>query len=294
MPGQPYAWYPAPGGWQPDDPLVTPPHAGVGGWFSRCAGALRRGWRLLLPIVVLTQVVPSAAVSVLGLVLTPAGQPTTGADGALALPPGYLRDVLVLYAAVLGVSLLLGPLQNLGWAAGTWVIARQAAGEPVGFGAALRYGARRALGLWGWSLLGSLLIAVGVCFCVLPGLYAAFALALLGPVWLFERQNPIGRSWRIFHQRFGTVLGRLALVAAAVVGGGLVGFLLETLGQLPFGAHPMESAGGAVGVTAVAVLAAVLVAPVYLAQLIGLVVTYAEQRAYEGPVDAARLAGELG
>ncbi|MCI4062998.1 hypothetical protein MRQ36_10590 [Micromonospora sp. R77] len=294
MPGQPYVWQPGGPGWDPADPLVTPPHAGVGGWFSRVGGALRRGWRLLLPIMLLTQAVPGAVVSVIGLALAPTGEPTTGPDGAPVLPDGYLRDALAFYVTVLVASLLLGLLQNVGWAAGTWVVARQAAGEPVGFGAAIGYGVRRVLGLWGWSLVTSLLIGVGVCFCVLPGIYAAFALALVGPVYLFERQNPVGRSVGMFHQRFGLVLGRLALVAAVIVVGALVSFVLESVGQLPFGAHPLSASGTALGAVAVSLVVAVVVVPVNVAQLIGLVVTYAEQRAHEGPVNAARLAAELG
>jgi hypothetical protein len=137
------------------------------------------------------------------------------------------------------------------------------------------------------------LISVGACFCVLPGIYVAFALALAGPVYLFERENPIGRSFQMFHRRFGMVLGRVALVAVAVVVGALVGAVLEVLGQVPFGAEPMDPTGTATGVL-IALLSALLVTPAYLAQLVGLLVTYAEQRAHEGPVNTARLAAELG
>ncbi|WP_446217175.1 hypothetical protein [Micromonospora sp. IBHARD004] len=292
--GQPYGWYPADPGWDLNDPLVTPPHAGIGGWFSRCAGAVRRGWRLLLPIMLLTQALPAAATSVLSLALAPSGEVGTAADGAPVLPDGYLRDVLTFYAALLVAALVLGPLQSLGWAAGAWVVTRQAAGEPVGLGAAFRFGLRRMLGLWGWTLLSSLLIGVGMCFCLLPGLYLAFAFALIGPVYLFERQNPIGRSFRIFHQRFGMVLGRVALVAAVLLVGALVGLMLQAVGQLPFGTHPMDAPGTAAGAVGVALVVAVLLVPVQVAQLVGLLATYAEQRAHEGPVNAARLAAELG
>lgn len=291
LPGQPYGWYP---GVDPGDPLVTPPHAGVGGWFARCAGAVQRGWRQLLPIMLLTQTLPAAVISVLTLTLVPTGQPTAGPDGAPVLPDGYFQDLFALYGLVLLAALIFGPVQSAGWAAGTWVVARQAAGEPAGAGAALRYGLRRALGLWGWTIVATLLITVGVCLCLLPGIYVGFAVALFGPVYLFERQQPIGRAFRMFHQRFGMVLGRVALVAAALVAGSVVGAVIESVGQLPFGADPMAAPGTAVGAVAVALVAAVLVTPVYLAQLVGLVVTYAEQRAQEGPVNAARLAAELG
>jgi hypothetical protein len=197
-------------------------------------------------------------------------------------------------AVLIGGSLVFGLVQSLGWAAGTWVVARQAAGEPVSVGAALGYGLRRALGLWGWTLVMSLIIGLGICFCLIPGIYFAFALSMAGPVYLFERQHPIGRSYRMFHDRLGLLLGRVALVAAAVIVGSGAAGLVEGIGSLPFGTTPLESPGTAVGVIVVTLLGGVLALPAHLAQLVGLVVTYAEQRAHEGPVDSARLAGELG
>ncbi|SBT52243.1 hypothetical protein [Micromonospora narathiwatensis] len=291
MPGQPYGWHP---GVDPGDPLVTPPYAGVGAWFARCSAAVRRGWRPLLPIMLLTQAVPAAVMSILSATFAPPDQLVAGPDGAMVLPAGYFPDFFTFYGVIIAASLLFGPLQSTGWAAGSWVITRQAAGEPVGVGAALRYGLRRALGLWGWTLLATLLFSVGLCFCVLPGIYVVFAVALAGPVYLFERENPIGRSFQIFHRRFGMVLGRVALVAVAAIGGALVGAVLEMIGQFSFGTHPMDAPGTAAGVVAVAVLSALLVTPAYLAQLVGLLVTYAEQRAQEGPVNTAQLAAELG
>ncbi|MFE9954798.1 hypothetical protein [Micromonospora sp. NPDC005299] len=291
LPGLPYGWHP---GLDPQDPLVTPPHAGVGGWLSRCGGALRRGWRQLLPIMLLTQTVPAAVIAVLSLAFAPTDQPVTGPDGAPVLPSGYFEHIFAFYGVVLLAALIFGPLQSAGWAAGTWVVARQAAGEPVGVGAALRYGLRRALGLWGWTIVASLLITVGACFCLLPGLYAAFAFALFGPIYLFERQEPIGRAWRMFHQRFGMVLGRVALVICALIAAAVLDGALGLVNQLVFGVDPMAAPGTAAGAVALAVVGAVLATPAYLAQLVGLVAAYAEQRAQEGPVNSARLAAELG
>ncbi|GAB3071293.1 hypothetical protein [Micromonospora schwarzwaldensis] len=298
MPGAAYPGHPVPGGWypgpDPQDPLVTPPYAGVGGWFARCAGAVRRGWRQLLPIMLLTQGVPAAVISVLSLFLVPTDELATGPDGAPVLPDGYLGQLFAFYGVVLFAALVFGPLQAVGWGAGTWVVARQAAGEPAGLGGALRYGARRALGLWGWTIVVSLLITVGACLCLLPGIYVGFAVALFGPVYLFERQDPIGRSWRMFHTRFGMVLGRVALVACALLAASVLDVVVGAVSGAAFGADPTSAPGTAVGAVTLAVVGAALAAPAYLAQLVGLVVAYAEQRAHEGPVNAARLAAELG
>lgn len=291
VPGGPYGWYP---GLDPNDPLVTPPHAGVGGWFARCAGAVRRGWRQLLPIMLLTQGVPAAVISVLSIFLVPTDPMVTGSDGAPVLPDGYLEQFFVFYGVLLLAALVFGPLQAVGWGAGTWVVARQAAGEPAGVGAALRYGLRRALGLWGWTIVVSLLVTVGACFCLLPGVYAGFALALFGPVYLFERQDPIGRSWRMFHKRFGMVLGRVALVVCALIAASVLDFVVSAVSGALFGTDPTAAPGTTAGAVTLAVLGAAVAAPAYLAQLVGLVAAYAEQRAHEGPVNAARLAAELG
>ncbi|WP_204036199.1 hypothetical protein, partial [Micromonospora qiuiae] len=302
-PGQPpYGWYHPAGygfypahGVDPSDPLVTPPGAGIGGWFTRCADAVRRGWRLLLPILLLTQVLPAAALSVLGLAVDPSGrweaQLTSDAD---ALPPGFLVDLTAFMGLLIGGSLLLGLVQCVGWAAGTWVIARQAAGEPTDLGAALRYGLRRALGLWGWLIIFTLIMAIGFCLCFLPGVYAAFALAMAGPVYLFERRDPISRSHRMLRDRLGLLLGRVALVIAVVVVVSVLGGVAESLGLVPFGVAPFTSPGATVGAVLVIGAAALLALPAHVAQLVGLVVAYAEQRAHEGPVNSAQLAAELG
>ncbi|TDB73464.1 hypothetical protein [Micromonospora sp. KC723] len=287
----PYGW-PAVGG-NPNDPLVNPPYAGVGGWFARCAGAVRRGWPLLLPLLFLTQVLPSLTISLVTLGLSPSvEEQSLPADGSL--PEGFFRDLAVLGAAVVVLALLSSLVQCVGWAGGTWVVTRQAAGEPVAFGGALRYGLRRAPGLWGWQLLVSLLVLAGSCFFLLPGVYLAFALALAGPVYLFERQSPIGRSFRFFHDRLGLVLGRVGLVALAMLLGVGIGAVLEEIATAPFGLDPLASPGSAVAVLVLVLVAGVLTLPFQLVQLVGLLATYAEQRAQEGPVDAARLAAELG
>ncbi|MBM0234200.1 hypothetical protein JNW91_21550 [Micromonospora sp. STR1_7] len=295
-PGAPVGWYPPGHGFDPNDALVTPPGAGIGNWFTRCGGALRRGWRLLVPIMVLTQVLPAAVLSVISLGVDPSAgwAAQVEADPPSGLPETFVTDLVSLLAVLIVGSLLIGLMQAVGWAAGSWVITRQAAGEPVGLGPALRYGARRALGLWGWTLLTSLLIGVGLCFCVLPGIYLAFALSMTGPVYLFERQNPIGRSFRMFHDRLGLLLGRVALVVAAVIVASVIPSVLESIVSAPLGPDPLASPGTAVGIVAVIGVSALLALPAHLAQLIGLLVTYAEQRAHEAPVNSARLAVELG
>ncbi|MFY1618071.1 hypothetical protein [Micromonospora sp. WMMD736] len=295
-PGAPVGWYPPGYGLDPNDALVTPPGAGIGGWFDRFWGVLGRSWRQLVPIMLLTQVLPAAVLSVIsfGLDPSPGWEAQAETDPSTGLPDNFATGLLTLVGVLIGGSLLIGLVQALGWAAGSWVITQQATGRPARLDEALRYGLRRALGLWGWTLAVSLLIGIGACFCVLPGIYLAFALSMAGPVYLFERDNPIGRSFRMFHDRLGMLLGRVALVGAAVIIGTVVPSLLESAGTVAFGEDPFASPGAAVGVVAVIGVTAVLALPAHLVQLVGLLITYAEQRAHEGPVNGATLAAELG
>ncbi|MGC5289916.1 hypothetical protein [Micromonospora sp. DT231] len=295
-PGSPVGWYPPDYGFDPNDPLVTPRGAGLAGWFNRCLGALRRSWRQLVPIMLLTQVLPAAVLAVIALGLDPTSrwEAQVGADPNPVLPDTFGVDLAGLLAVGIGGSLLLGLVQAIGWAAGSWVITQQASGQPGNLESALRYGVRRALGLWGWTLLISLIAGVGFCCCVLPGIYLTFALSMAGPVYLFERRDPIGRSFRMFHDRLGLLLGRVALVALAVIVVNVITGALEGAGTPLFGTDPLRSPGTAAGVVAVIGVTAVLALPAHLAQMIGLLVTYAEQRAHEAPVNTAGLAAELG
>ncbi|MFY1689525.1 hypothetical protein [Plantactinospora sp. WMMB782] len=302
-PGQPaFPGGPDSPGWagfpDPGDPLVPPPGAGLGVWWERCWSAARRGWRPLLSIVLLTQVLPTAAIGLAMLPLQP--RPPAVSPSGEPLPgefEGFLGDLLPFLGILIAVSLVAGLVQCLGWAAGTWVITRQATGQEAALGPALRYGLRRAPGLFGWGLLASLLVLAGICACFLPGVYLAFATSLVGPIYLFERRDPIGRTFKMVHARFGMVLGRVAVVAAVVIGGGLVLAVLESVMTLaPAAATPGElSAPPAFSAVAVlsTLVSAVLGAPLQLALLIGILITYTEQRGHEAPVNSARLAAEL-
>lgn len=295
-PGYSYAPL-GPGYLDPNDPLVPPPGAGLDGWFTRVVGAVRRNWPILLPIVIITQLVPALVLDVAalgpafdpsaGLVPTPDPHPAANPFDEIYGGGKLLALVGLLFGGVVVLSLL----QSAGTAAGTWAIARQAVGEPVRLGTALRYGLRRALGLWGWSLLSGLLIMAGVCACFLPGIYLAFALSMVGPVFLFERSNPMGRSFQMFHARLGMMLGRLSLIAAAIVGVGVVIGLAQEVARVALGA---EVVGFSVATVTSTVAGDLLSLPIYVVLLVGLLITYAEQRGQEAPVNAARLAEELG
>jgi hypothetical protein len=289
-PGQPPGWGPGrPQGWggwvDPHDPLVPAPHAGLSGWSDRLIGVIRRSWRTLLPIVLLTQFLPALVIGVAGL-----AAPTVPVDSTAGQGLPDLGDVFAFVAALIVLSLAISVVSCVGWAAGTWALTRQAAGEPVGVPAALRYGLSRGVGLWAWTLLVSLLVVAGFCACLLPGIYLAFALSLVGPVYLFERGNPIGRAFQIFHGSLGLVLGRVALLSLIVVGGAV---LIElVVGGLGLALGVGE--GLTIGAVLVTLVSTLVMTPLYLVQIVGLVTTYAEWRGRQGPVGTGQLVAELG
>ena len=119
------------------------------------------------------------------------------------------------------------------------------------------------------------------------------ATALFGPIYLFERRNPIGRTFSIFNNNLGRVLGRLALLIVA------------TLHRQPGSTTVFDQVGSAVagntGEFAVIVGAAaisgalgiIIELPLTMLTFSGILLTYTEQRGWEGPANARTLADEL-
>jgi hypothetical protein len=286
---------PGPGGYAGGDPLVNPPGAGFQGWLRLVQETGKRSWKSVLIISLLGISLPYAIVAIAGAVtnvstyanlnVTQAGSAFTG----LATVLGGLAIVLVLSIAASFVA-------AAGWVAGTWAITREAAtGTPADVRAAFSYGFSRALGLWGWLILVGLMVGVGRVCCVLPGVYLAFATSMFGFVAVFERgQNPIGRSFRMTHNQFGTAIGRIAASAVPCLVYYIV-FGVLIFGVI-FGAIALNSASG-VGYqlteSVLELVRAVVLGPVIGATMIALYVTYAELRATEAPLNTPGLQASL-
>jgi len=275
------------------DLLVPPPGSSVDGWFSRCLGVLRRGWAKLLTVYVLSQLVPLllAAAGVAGFVISPAGAGVRALfqDGFdTTTGTGRLPDLLTFYGLLLGAVALILVGELVGQLANTWLIVRQAAGLSASIGAALRYGCGRLLGLFGWKFVAGWIMIAGFICCVLPMFYVMFALFLLVPAYVFERRNPISRSWRMTHANCGPVLGRAAILVAVMIAGQVAGWVLQQI---------LTVAGAMVDRPAVMIAGMVLgylvTVPLGVLPVVAATVTYAEQRALEGPISATSLAVEL-
>ncbi len=278
-----------------DDPLVNPPHSGINGWFTRIGGLFSRSWKPMVAIFAITTVLPSLLIAmagaVVGVVLAFRISETGGVERidqdwlAIGLPAFFL--------IVIAVVLVSYVLQMAGYAGATYAVTREAGGYQVGLGEALRYGFRRCLGLFGWQFVAGLITVAGFIACILPGFYVIAALALVGPIFLFEKQNPIGRSFSIFNNNLGRVLGRLALLLVAnLIASGFTG-VFDQVGQAAVGRSTTDVAiiAGAAGVSAI--LSIIIQLPVTMLTFSGILLTYTEQRGYEGPVSARSLADEL-
>ena len=275
----------------PNDPLVTPPGAGVGAWWARVLATLRGTWRQLLPVVLLCVGVPTALFNGLTQVLIASAVSTPVSPDTP--PEEVFGDLLADLAPALGVALLgsivLAVFTALAWGAAAWMIARWAAAQPVALGPALGYGLRRLPRVLGWSLVVTLIVLVGFCLCVLPGIYFAFALCVALSVAVFERANPVSRSFALTHRRFGLALGRILIVAAVFIGPTIVVGVFEEILLTAIG----TAAAGSVGGFLVSAVFTLVAAPLYLVLYVGTLVTYAELRAWEAPLTSAALAGEL-
>lgn len=285
-----------------DDPIVNPPGIGVNGWFSRIWATLQRSWKSLALIFVITQLAPTIVLAVAGVLLSasflvPFQKELTessveGRDPQFDFPVGAFAGFFGVLVIVLIVLLF---VQAAGYAAATYSTTREAAGLPAPFGESMTYGFRRCFGLFGWELLAGLLAIAGFFACILPGFYVVAATALVGPIYMFERgrgtQGPISRSFSIFHQNLGRILGRLALVVVVYYGGSIVVSIIENVANAALGSSdPSVALPGAIGVS---VFGAIIGIPLTMFLFVGILLTYAEQRAHEAPTSAAQLAAEL-
>jgi hypothetical protein len=267
----------------PDDPLVTPATEGFNGWYRRLFATLRRSWRSLVLISLTTYAGPVAAVSVLlslasrdMVVTVPAADGTT----RTSLDTGVLG---VLALGGLGAILVTSLLTSVGNAAAVWSLTREAAGRAAPLGGALAFGIREGFRLWGWSLLYTLIVLVGICACVLPGLYFALAGSLYIPLTLYVRSgNPIGLSFALVNRNLGAALGRMVLLVLMVYG-------VELALSIPLGfVRAASPTAGLVAELAVQVVTA----PLALVLTLGSVLLFAELWAKQvatttGNLDAA-------
>jgi hypothetical protein len=194
----------------PDDPLVS---ADYGGWWRRAIAIIRVAWPQLLVLNLVGAVVGTVLQTPLAVVLSrlPLKVEESLASDEFTFGIGDVLAGLGATAALLTIGVAVAAVVSL---ATLRVSFAAAIGAPVRVGEGLSTAGRRLLPLLGWHLLALPMVLVGVCACLLPGLYFTAVLAVLPAVVVFERGVGIGRCFKLFHGRFGASLARMATILA--------------------------------------------------------------------------------
>ncbi len=294
-PAAPGGWGSAPGGWTAPDPLTGTPDGDVGEWVRRTVAVCRRSFGPSLALLAGTYVVPLVLIAAITATIS-------DRLGSLSVQPNPndpmqpLRDMVSTvgswYGLLLLVAVAAGYFQAVGWVASLRVMAQDAAGAPRDLGSALRFGLRRGLPLWGWYIVVYLCVMVGLCACILPGVYLGLAMSLIAPIAVFERSQPaITRSFRLMHSRFWPSVGRLLLLAVVVGGYGfVVNLVLSTVGGTAGLSAGQGSSPGFAVAFIVQLLESALFLPASVVGVAGILALYGELRARERPVSAGELA----
>jgi hypothetical protein len=265
------------------DRLVTPVHEGFGGWFSRVFATLGRSWLSLVLISWLTYGLPLAVlVPVFRYQLDRMLVAAPSATGQVSVDDSRVGTLVVI---ILVAFIVIGFANGVAHAAVVWAVTREAAGQPRSLGGALGYGLRNGLRMFGWGLLYGLLVGVGLCACVAPGLYFALAGCLYVPVALYRRgMHPIGTSFSLVNRNFGAALGRMALLIVMLYG-------VQLVLAVPVQAVTLQASQGVA--LAVSIVLQFVTAPLTLVTTVGSTLLFAELWNRQSPITIAHLDGAL-
>ncbi|GAA2140766.1 hypothetical protein [Glycomyces algeriensis] len=200
------------------DPLVTDTFEG---WWHASMDVVQRSWRTVGLILLIGVVLPRWILGAFNsTVRTPDIDVTQTDWGTIVREynPGVAVGVIgaILSLAVLYVSgsAVLGAVRTA---------AAEAAGGFLALGEAFSFGFKRGGRFFLWLLLAWITIAVGLVLCILPGLWAIFALSLMAPAAVFEaRRSPYARSIQLTHSAFWPALGRIVIVVLVAVAANLI------------------------------------------------------------------------
>lgn len=211
------------------DPLVTDTFEG---WWHASLDVVQRSWRTVGLILLIGVVLPRWVLGAFNNNVRAPEKDIVVTDWG-AWVREYSPGVAV---GIIGAILSLAVLYVAGSAALAAVrtAAAEAAGGFLSLGEAFSFGFKRGGKFFLWLLLAWVTVAVGMVLCVLPGLWALFALSLMAPAAVFEaRRSPYARSIQLTHSAFWPALGRIIIVVLVAIAANiiiaLVGLLLAGL-----------------------------------------------------------------
>jgi hypothetical protein len=207
------------------DPLVTDTFEG---WWHASLDVVQRSWRTVGLVLLIGVVLPrwilgafnnNVRASEADVVVTDWGAWVREYSPGLAV--GIIGGILTLAVLYVSGSAVLGAVRTA---------AAEAAGGFLALGEAFSFGFKRGGKFFLWLLLAWITIAVGLVLCVLPGLWAIFALSLMAPAAVFEaRRSPYARSIQLTHSVFWPALGRLIIVVLVAIAANIIIALLGLL-----------------------------------------------------------------
>jgi len=207
------------------DPLVTDTFES---WWHASLDVVQRSWRTVGLILLIGVVLPRWIVGAFNNNVGTAKHDVVVTDWG-----AWVREYSPGAAAgVIGAILSIAALYVAGSAALAAVrtAAAEAAGGFLSLGEAFSFGFRRGRKFFLWLLLAWVTIAVGLVLCVLPGLWAIFALSLMAPAAVFEaRRSPYARSIQLTHSAFWPAVGRIVIVVLVAVAANLIISLIGLL-----------------------------------------------------------------
>ncbi|WP_426510789.1 hypothetical protein ACPPVO_09170 [Dactylosporangium sp. McL0621] len=284
------------------DPMISPDY---GGWWQRSLTIFKGAWKQLAVlqfigfVLTLAVVIPEAIWSIKA---TADVIDSADANGNASLTPLIAPFALLFLGAVVA-----GMVGSLITVAGNQIAVTVAAGLPPRLGPALAVAVRRFLPLWGWQILSALMMGVGLCLCVLPGIYLYAVFLILPAVVTFERgSGAISRCFQLFHRDFGSAIARIASIVGLTVLAGIVSYFVGRIIELAMGGVQQITVGdGTVSSTALTstVIVTIAVSRIVTTLLetgmkmltdVLTVTAYADMRARNEPLTTAQLASEAG
>lgn len=276
------------------DPLISPDAAG---WWRRSVAIVSVGWMHLAAIQAIGAAVQVMVEVPLKLYIASRPTPMLFADpsaGTTPDPPNVtaLLEPLGLSLTAVFAATVIGTVVAIATMQVGVVIA--AGGQPR-LGPALLAAARRTFPLLGWQMVAGLVVAAGLCACVLPALYLLAVFTILPAVVAFERTNAISRCLGLFRGNVGPAVGRTATIIGIGVAAGIVTTIFTRLigatGFAPTAASTSVSIAATVMSTVIGAItarsSAILTGPLTLT-------AYADLRARIEPLTTQTLLAELG
>jgi hypothetical protein len=170
----------------PDDFPAWPGLARGGwrGWAGDVAVVVRRGWRTMGAVLLVTTVVPLLPLSGLVAIGVAAGAAISSNGKSSGI---MLAFTVILAPALLALAAVCGLAVARGWTGAVRAVASAGSGRPAGAGEALRWGRGRSGLLWGSYLAGVAVLAGGAFLAgyAAPGAFTVpDLLVLAGPAGL--------------------------------------------------------------------------------------------------------------